>query len=489
MLGRGSHTVVYEATQVDLERRVALKLFDADSPAVARLRALRWPERADVVRMYAAGTSEHGDFLALQLVRGSTLAELLDAGRLGPGAARGLLRDAGAALDASHRAGYVHGDLDAGNVFVDRDGRALLSDFGLGDPAADAGSDRAAFAALAHACGGRRLREPLPATAAEIARAAFPRRSRRVAVALAGVLALVVVASVATVVLTRGAPEPAPPPVLVGATALGSELPASGVRSVDCTGSPPSGASEECTVVQTTLGAQAVAPRRDGVVRRWAVRGATGDVALEIIRRRGPRFLMVARTQYAHLADAGLHVLAAYLPVHSGDLVGLEVTPGATVGVRDDDRGATTARWFGPLVYDVRPVDRGSGTGFDHELLLRVEYVPGQKWSPVGRLTGRAAEEAPAGRVAARYVLQLGPNPLRFVVVRVGDRVAADLVTGFRRLARLDVTDADVEGRVASIETSEFRLGNPIVRLSWQNPGALVVHEYVVGPRTLTPLS
>jgi tRNA A-37 threonylcarbamoyl transferase component Bud32 len=488
-LGRGRAAAVYEATQIDLDRRVALKLFDRDSRLGARLRTLRWPEHARIVRMYAAGTSEYGDFLALQLVRGSTIAEMLDAGGLKQGVAAGLLEDVGAVLDTAHRAGYVHGAVQARNVFVDRDGRALLSDFGLGKSGADVETDRADFAALAHDSGGRTLPEPLPASAIEIVRAAFPRRKGwKLALPAAGALLAIAAIVTAAVLAHGGSSEQAPPPVLAGAVALGSDLPATGVRSVDCMGSPPSGASEACTVVQATLDGRAVVPQRSGVIRRWSVRGARGDIALEVLRRRGKKFFMVARTQYATLEDAGLHVLPAYLPVQPGDLVGLQVTPGAIVGIRDGDREAATARWFGPLVYEARPAERSAGTGFDHEVLLRVEYAPGVSWRPPGQLTGRAAERAPSGRVSSRLVLDPGP-PLSFVVARVGGRVAVDLLTRWRRLVRLGVPDANAGGKLASVEVVSIRLGRPIVRLSWQNPDVLVVHEYVAGRRTLTPLS
>jgi hypothetical protein len=164
------------------------------------------------------------------------------------------------------------------------------------------------------------------------------------------------------------------------------------------------------------------------------------------------------------------------------------VTPGAAVGVRQNVGGATTARWFGPLVYEVRPPERGSGTGFDHELLLRVEYVPGATWQTTGQLIGHAAEDAPTGRVATRFVLRRGTDAASLDVVRLGHRVAVDLVAGGRRLVRLPMTNAKAEGRVLSFEIRSVRFGKPIVRLRWQNPHSLVIHDYVAGERSLTLL-
>jgi hypothetical protein len=63
------------------------------------------------------------------------------------------------------------------------------------------------------------------------------------------------------------------------------------------------------------------------------------------------------------------------------------------------------------------------------------------------------------------------------------------LLRGRRRLVRLGVPDANAGGKLASVEIVSIRLARPIVRLSWRNPDALVVHEYVAGRRTLTPLS
>jgi hypothetical protein len=196
---------------------------------------------------------------------------------------------------------------------------------------------------------------------------------------------------------------------------------------------------------------------------------------------------MVARSPYATVEDA-LVALPADLPVRAGDLVGLEVTPGSSIGVRDTQK-ATTTRWFGPLVYAVRPRDRGPGTGFDREVLLRVEYAPGATWRPAGLLTGVAAATAPGGQVTGRLVLVPGRRSSVLVVARVGHRVVVDLMRGDERLVRLSLPGADMRGKLQGVELVQMQLGRTIARVSWQNPNALVVHEYVAGARALTPLS
>jgi hypothetical protein len=198
---------------------------------------------------------------------------------------------------------------------------------------------------------------------------------------------------------------------------------------------------------------------------------------------------MVARTPYADVEDESLHVLPANLPIEPGDVLGLAVTPGAAVGIRRDSTGARTDRWFGPLIYEVRPPEQGSGTGFDHELLLRAEYVPGARWRIPGSLVGDSAARARPGRPAGRYVLRRGASPVAFVVVRAGREVAADLIVGGRRLARVPVAAARPGGELTSIEFRRARFGRQILLVRWQNPHSIVDHEYAVNERSLTLLS
>jgi Protein kinase domain len=502
-LGRGPRATVYEAMQISLERRVALKIVPPDPRLAERFRRLRWPEHRHVVSMYAAGTCEYGQFVAMQLVRGPTLSELQDAGELEPARALTVLSEVASALDAAHATGIVHGSVKAGNVFVAGEGGALVSDFALGPERATPASDITAFAALVGQCLGDRLpawTKPSLSSAAAIVRSAeksLPeavppardtglgrRRRRALALGAGGLAALAVLA----VVLARpGSEAERAPPVLPGVQVLGSTLPAEAVTSLDCEGRPPSGGSGQCTLVQTRLPGRPLVARQDGAVRRWAVRGASGELALQLFRRRRDVLVPIARTPYERVPDDGVHVLPASLAIRAGDRVGVQLAPGAAIGVRRDVRGGATARWLGSLVLSVRPADRGEGSGFDHELLLRVEYVPGARPGLPGRLTGRAAELAPRGRKLRELVVEAPDGRARTVmVVRAEGRIAVDLLDGERRLARLPVPDANPSGRPVALNT----FGPPLVRLRWRNPDAQTVsHDYAVGARSLTPRS
>ena len=483
VIGSGRRAVVYAATQLDLERPVALKLLPGDALPPERLRRLPWPNHPNAVQLYAAGVSEHGGYLAMQLVRGPALAAARDRP---PAELREALAGAAAALDSLHADGRAHGNVHAGNVFVDG-GRGLVSDFGLGADDGSPAEDRAAFAALVGDVLGAELRGPPPGSAAEILDTAWPparRRRRRVLVAAGAAAATA--AAVAAALSASGGAADRPPPVLAHAVALGSTLAARHVDTVDCTGGAATGSSQACTIVQTALPGRPLVAGRGGVIRRWAVRGARGSLALDVLRRRGSRYFLAARTPYVQIAGDGVQLEPANLPIRPGDLVGLEVTPGAAIGVADA-RGAATARWFGPIVLTVRGEERGPAPQLNRELLLRVEVVPGATWRPPGELTGAAAADAPAGRVLGRRDLDRGR---RVEVLETGAGVAVDLLRRGRRVSRLPVAAARPDGRLLAFEFAQLRFGQPIVRLRWGNPDGLVVeHDYVAGSRRFTPIT
>jgi serine/threonine-protein kinase len=139
VIGAGGMGVVYEATQVALDRPVALKLLTPGLGASEEFRA-RFRREAmlqaalehpNVVAVYEAGECEEGLYIAMRLVRGTNLKALVERGDLAPDRTIALLEQAAAALDAAHEAGLVHRDVKPQNILVDDDDRAFLADFGL----------------------------------------------------------------------------------------------------------------------------------------------------------------------------------------------------------------------------------------------------------------------------------------------------------------------------------------------------------------------
>src|SRR5215469_7468733 len=130
---------VYRARDTRIGRDVAVKLvlgsLGAD-PAVqerfereARLAgALSHP---NVVAIHDVGSHEGASFIVTELLRGATLRERLDHGLLSLGEALEIAAQLAAGLAAAHEHGIAHRDLKPENVFLTRDGRAKLLDFGI----------------------------------------------------------------------------------------------------------------------------------------------------------------------------------------------------------------------------------------------------------------------------------------------------------------------------------------------------------------------
>lgn len=136
MLGEGAQGEVWRAYDPMLDQEVALKLRRSDSDALShqflaegrRLAKLRHP---NIVSVYGAAAQDGRVGLWTELVRGRSLAEVLesegefsaaDVVQIGIELCRG--------LSAVHRLGMAHGDVKAENVLRDVSGRIVLADFG-----------------------------------------------------------------------------------------------------------------------------------------------------------------------------------------------------------------------------------------------------------------------------------------------------------------------------------------------------------------------
>jgi ABC-type branched-subunit amino acid transport system substrate-binding protein/streptogramin lyase len=140
VVGRGGMGVVYRATDLSLERPVALKLIAPEQAEDEqfRRRFLKEPRLAaaldhpNVVPIYEAGEHDGQLYLAMRFVEGSDMRTLLRReGGLPPERAIPILAQVASALDAAHRRGLVHRDVKPANVLVDEDGHAYLTDFGV----------------------------------------------------------------------------------------------------------------------------------------------------------------------------------------------------------------------------------------------------------------------------------------------------------------------------------------------------------------------
>jgi serine/threonine-protein kinase len=138
-LGEGGMGEVYRARDTKLGRDVAIKVlppaFAQDPERLARfereakvLASLNHPSIASIFGLH----EESGvGFLAMELVPGEDLAEILKKGPLPLSDAADIARQIAEALEAAHEQGVVHRDLKPANVRITPDGKVKVLDFGL----------------------------------------------------------------------------------------------------------------------------------------------------------------------------------------------------------------------------------------------------------------------------------------------------------------------------------------------------------------------
>ena len=141
--GRGGMGVVYRATQLALDRVVALKLiapdfaedpsfrdrFKRESRTAAKI------EHPHVITVYEAGEANGQLFISMRFIEGTDLKALINReGGLAPPRTATIVNQVAGALDAAHAHGLIHRDIKPGNVLIASDNgsdHAFLTDFGL----------------------------------------------------------------------------------------------------------------------------------------------------------------------------------------------------------------------------------------------------------------------------------------------------------------------------------------------------------------------
>ncbi len=138
-IGAGGCGVVYRACQHAVGREVAIKAilpklandpdfirrFEIEAQTIARL------EHMHIAPLYDYWRDPDGAFLVMRYFRGGSLASALHSGPYDLQAAALLLDQVAAALAVAHRGGVIHRDLKPGNILLDEDGNAYLTDFGI----------------------------------------------------------------------------------------------------------------------------------------------------------------------------------------------------------------------------------------------------------------------------------------------------------------------------------------------------------------------
>ncbi|MBP3953863.1 protein kinase [Gemmata sp. G18] len=125
VIDQGGMGVVYKATQLGLQRTVALKMiagfrvgpkqlgrFRVEAEAVARL------QHPHIVQIYDVGEVDGHSFFTMEFVEGGTLAHHLAAGPISPGTAAELVETLARAVHHAHTRGIVHRDLKPANILL-----------------------------------------------------------------------------------------------------------------------------------------------------------------------------------------------------------------------------------------------------------------------------------------------------------------------------------------------------------------------------------
>ncbi len=149
-LGERGSGLLYRAFQPAVGREVAVKVirpelandpdfirrFQGEAQSVARL------EHPHIVPLYDFWREPDAAYLVMRLMRGGTLADVLERRALRHDQVLALVDQIGSALQTAHRSGLVHRDVRPANILIDSDDNAYLTDFGIAVDADPSDVDR-----------------------------------------------------------------------------------------------------------------------------------------------------------------------------------------------------------------------------------------------------------------------------------------------------------------------------------------------------------
>ncbi len=139
MIGAGAMAVVYRATQLSLDRPVALKIlpkafakrqsfvrqFDSETDLLASL------NHPNIVNIIDRGREGETYYFAMEFVEGTTLGELLATGQVNEKFFIQIMKQCVEALCYAHSKGIIHRDLKPANIMLNDQGMVKIADFGV----------------------------------------------------------------------------------------------------------------------------------------------------------------------------------------------------------------------------------------------------------------------------------------------------------------------------------------------------------------------
>lgn len=139
LLGHGGMATVYKGYRRDIDRYVAVKVlpphpgldkqfierFRLEAKTIARL------QHPHILPLYDYGVEDDILYLVMAYIEGGSLSGKIKRGNLQLKEIERLLRQIATAMDYAHRQGIVHRDIKPDNILLDKEGNALLADFGI----------------------------------------------------------------------------------------------------------------------------------------------------------------------------------------------------------------------------------------------------------------------------------------------------------------------------------------------------------------------
>ncbi len=138
-IGQGGIAEIYKGRQESLDRDVAIKIlstklsndpdivrrFERESLVIARL------NHPNIVHVIDKGSTGGRCYFVMEYIDGPTLREVIDSDRIALKTKLEMIVQVCKALDYAHKNGVIHRDIKPANILIDRQGNALVADFGI----------------------------------------------------------------------------------------------------------------------------------------------------------------------------------------------------------------------------------------------------------------------------------------------------------------------------------------------------------------------
>jgi len=138
-IGRGSMGVVYQARDPQIDRMVALKVLRQDrvstdtfvSRFLKEAKVIGRLSHPNIVTIYDVGNEQGNIYIAMELLEGKSLSDLLCESHPAPDRAMEIGIQISETLEYAHEKGVIHRDIKPSNIIVGQDGRIKITDFGI----------------------------------------------------------------------------------------------------------------------------------------------------------------------------------------------------------------------------------------------------------------------------------------------------------------------------------------------------------------------